>query len=98
VRPTNDTPDYAWHFRLPEREALSPGDGAATEDPVEEMVRRQVAALLRCVVLMRNGEDVQVTGFRFMDGGGVEHTITSSLDAPEVGDGDAGQGRLSADE
>jgi hypothetical protein len=78
----DDSSDYVWHFELPERESPASPGAAATEDAVTEMVRRQVAALLRCVVFTHDGEDVSVTGFRFMDQSGVEHAIPTALGSP----------------
>ena len=37
------------------------------EDPFTEMIRQQLAALLDVIVLTRNGEEVAVDGFRFIN-------------------------------
>jgi hypothetical protein len=66
----HDLPDYVWHFKLSSdaEEKLSP-------DALTEMVRQQARALLRCVILVCDGADLKVTGFRFMDEADGEHAI-----------------------
>jgi hypothetical protein len=88
----DDSSDYVWHFKLPEREPSGSCEDAASEDAVTGMVQRQVGALLRCVVFTRNGEDVQVTGFRFMNQGGVEYAIPTTLGTPSPPASDADRG------
>jgi hypothetical protein len=65
-----DHSDYEWHFKL------SSGDGDRLHpDTLTEMARRQVKALLSCVVLRADGADLKVTGFRFLAEPDVEHAI-----------------------
>jgi hypothetical protein len=63
MQPHDHTPDYVWHFKLPEAGAPTAGEG----DALTAMVREQVAALLRCLTFTSNGVAVNVTGFRFLD-------------------------------
>jgi len=71
-RPTDEgeaNRDYVWHFKL---------TPASLEDDGERltaMVRAQLAALLSCVKLTDDGNDVKVTGFRFLGEPDVEHDI-----------------------
>jgi len=75
-----EPPDYVWHFRLTHGPGEDPGS-----DPLVEMVRAQVAALLRCVVLTERGVDLKVTGFRFLGEPEVEHPVlTEGLAGPTV--------------
>jgi hypothetical protein len=70
MREEQRRPDYVWHFKL------APGeDHGATTDALTEMVRQQIEALLRCVVLTNNGEHLKVTGFRFLDEHDQEHAV-----------------------
>ena len=65
-------PDYVWHFKL------APGeDHGSQADALTEMVRQQIEALLRCVVLTNNGVHLKVTGFHFLDERDQEHTVHS---------------------
>jgi hypothetical protein len=65
-----DSTDYVWHFKLPESASRDGGHEA-----MSEMVKRQVEALLRCVVFTSNSDVVRVTGFRFLDQPDVEHVL-----------------------
>ena len=69
----DDTADYVWHFKLEEAEA------GQSDDALAEMVRRQISALLRCVGFTSDGQDVRVTGFRFLDDPTREHLVPPSL-------------------
>lgn len=66
----NDSRDYIWHFKLPERRQECGPDDAQTE-----MLRRQLQAILGCVVLTSNGADVRITGFRFLREPETEHEL-----------------------
>jgi hypothetical protein len=68
----NEHSDYLWHFKLSDDVA----DGR-TPDALTEMVRQQVRALLRCVILTSDSRDVAVTGFRFLDEPEREHALYS---------------------
>ena len=65
--------DYVWHFKLWDPES---GGG---EDALTQLVQEQVTALLRCIVFTRDGEDVSVTGFRFLDSPGTDHILPAAL-------------------
>jgi hypothetical protein len=70
----HDHPEYVWRFKL------SDDDSAHLHsDALTEMVRRELKALLGCVLLTRNGEDVKVTGFRFLGEMDAEHAIYPGL-------------------
>ena len=71
--------DYVWHFRLP----ASPAPG---EDALIQMVREQVAALLKCVAFTSRGTDVRVTGFRFLDAPDVDHPLPPTLPQQDAKD------------
>lgn len=59
----SDEKDFVFRFKL-DREA--PGD-TVYDDPLTELVRSQLEALLEVVVLTRGGEELRgVDGFRFM--------------------------------
>ncbi len=59
----SDEKDFVFRFKL-DRE--STGD-AVYDDPLTELVRSQLEALLEVVVLTRGGEELRgVDGFRFM--------------------------------
>ena len=79
----HEPPDYVWHFKLSDDVA-----GGRTPDALTEMVRQQVRALLRCVILTsEGGRDVAVTGFRFLDEPEREYAFYSPATlqgAPEV--------------
>ena len=70
--------DYVWHFKLRDDE---PAAGSA--DALTAMVTEQVVALLKCVSLMCDGADVDVTGFRLLEEGSPEHLLPSRLDDGE---------------
>jgi hypothetical protein len=74
MREPDHDEDYIWHFRLRLGDLSGGGDDALTE-----MVRGQVAALLRCITLTSDGRDVTVTGFRFLADPGRNHPIPSLL-------------------
>lgn len=62
--------EYVWRFKL------SDDDGESLHaDALTEMVRRELKALLGCVVLTRCGENLKVTGFRFLGEMDTEHAI-----------------------
>jgi hypothetical protein len=86
----NDFPDhsdYEWHFKL------SSGDGDRLHtDTLTEMARRQVKALLSCVVLRADGVDLRVTGFRFFAEPDVEHAIYADAEKLLDSEGEASQG------
>ena len=67
--------DYVWHFKLLEDDDSSAGG----EEALTAMVSRQVTALLRCIQFTSDGQDVRVTGFRFLDDPSHEHGIRPSL-------------------
>ena len=73
-RPEADDLDYVWHFRLSdlESERLYP-------DALTEMVRRQLKAILGCVVLTADGVPLKATGFRILADPAVEHAIHLDL-------------------
>jgi hypothetical protein len=66
---TDNSPDYVWHFRLSDHQP--PKDS----DPLTEMIRQQLCALLGCVVLTRNGQDIRITGFRLLTEPGHDHLL-----------------------
>lgn len=73
--------DYVWHIRLsPDARVTSPSE------PLTEMTRRQLRALLRCVVLTNNGADLRVTGFRLLDSLEQEHALFPEQAKPLGGD------------
>ena len=72
-----DHSDYEWHFKLSSRD----GD-RLHPDTLTEMARRQVKALLSCVVLRADGVDLRVTGFRFLDEPDVEYAIFADARKP----------------
>lgn len=77
-----DQLDYEWHFKLARNEDAGPNPEALTE-----MVRRQLKALLGCVVLTDEGVDVRATGFRFLADPDAEHAIYTEVvkrDSPVV--------------
>ena len=63
--------DYVWHFRLSNGEGLL----GSPDQALTEMVRRQLQALLSCVVLTHEGADLKVTGFRFLDAQDEGHAL-----------------------
>jgi len=69
--------DYVWHFKLTDPEPR------CSENPLTQMVEEQVTALLHCIVFTRDGEDVRVTGFRFLDSPGTEHVLPRTLPDPD---------------
>ncbi len=70
--------EYVWHFKL---SADTGGIGAG--DGLTGMVREQLQALLRCVILTDHGANLKVTGFRFLDEPGVVHSLhANSQEAP----------------
>lgn len=71
---SHDDQDYVWHFKLSEGD-----DECLHADALTEMVRRELRALLGCVVLTRSGEDVPVTGFRFLNSADAEHALYPGL-------------------
>ena len=50
-------------------------DEPPNPDALTEMVRRQLKALLGCVILTADGVDLKVTGFRFLGDPDAEHAI-----------------------
>jgi hypothetical protein len=64
-------------------------EDARSEDALPEMVRQQVAALLRCVTFTQDGEDVRVSGFRFLDRPEVEYAVGLSLSDAQEESGEA---------
>jgi len=61
--PATNGEDFKFRFKIGED---APGD-AVYDDPLTELVRSQLEALLDVVVLTRNGEEVRgLDGFRFM--------------------------------
>ena len=55
--------DFVFRFRVDPQG----GGKGVYEDPLTELVRSQLEALLRLVVLTRGGEEIRgVTGFKFM--------------------------------
>ena len=71
---SHDDPDYVWRFKLSDD-----NDESLHADALTEMVRRELKALLGCVVLTRGGEDLKVTGFRFLGEADVEHAVYPGL-------------------
>jgi hypothetical protein len=69
---TDNSPDYVWHFKLSDDHLDEPPDEALTE-----MLRRQLRAILGCVVLTSSGTDLRITGFRFLSERETEHAIYS---------------------
>lgn len=58
-----DKKDFVFRFKLDQD---TPGN-TAYDDPLTELVRSQLEALLGVVVLTRDGEEIRgVDGFRFM--------------------------------
>lgn len=70
----HDHPEYVWRFKLSDDD-----DESLHADALTEMVRRELKALLGCVVLTRKGEDLKVTGFRFLGEADAEHAIYPGL-------------------
>lgn len=72
---STDHPDYEWHFKLSDvpSDELHP-------DALTEMVRRQLEAILGCVVLTADGVPVRTTGFRFLADPQTEHALHHGLD------------------
>jgi hypothetical protein len=68
--------EYIWHFRL-EEQGESPTE---SEEALTEMVRQQIAALLRCLQFMSDGRPVAITGFRFLADPAREHYIAQAPD------------------
>lgn len=61
--PAGEGEDFIFRFKVAED---APGD-PVYDDPLTELVRSQLEALLDVVVLTRDGEEVRgVDGFRFM--------------------------------
>jgi hypothetical protein len=75
---SHDDPDYVWRFKLSDD-----NDESLHADALTEMVRRELRALLGCVVLTRGGEDLKVTGFRFLGETDAPHAVYPGL--PEEG-------------
>jgi hypothetical protein len=65
-----DAGEYVWHFKL-----MTDDRRGVKDDKLREMVRNQLAALLRCVTLTDRGANLKITGFRFLDEPNVEHAI-----------------------
>jgi hypothetical protein len=89
--PESNLSDYEWHFKLSE----TPNDQLHA-DALTEMVRRQLKAILGCVVLTADGAPVRTTGFRFLADPATEHALHPGLDGGattetgeqrEIGDG-----------
>lgn len=72
---SQDHQDYVWHFKLSED-----GERDAQGDALTEMVRRELRALLGCVVLTHRGQNVKVTGFRFLGESNEEHAIHTEVE------------------
>ncbi len=53
--------DYKFHYRLEPDKAF---EDKVYSDPLLELIRSQLEQLLNLVVLTRDGEDVQVDGFK----------------------------------
>jgi hypothetical protein len=66
--------DYVWRFKL-----TSDHDEALHSDSLTEMVRQELKALLGCVVLTGGGEDLKVTGFRFIGEADADHAVYASV-------------------
>jgi hypothetical protein len=81
----DEQPEYVWHFKLTTDAVENPDPDALTA-----MVRDQLAALLRCVILTRDGSDLKVTGFRFLDDLDREHTILPGPTVPPPAGADPG--------
>ena len=71
---SHDHPEYVWRFKLSDDD-----DESLHADALTEMVRRQLKALLGCVVLTQGGDDLKVTGFRFLGEADAEHAVYSGL-------------------
>ena len=71
---SHDDPDYVWRFKLSDD-----NDESLHADALTEMVRRELKALLGCVVLTRGGEDLTVTGFRFLGETDAPHAVFPGL-------------------
>jgi hypothetical protein len=84
--------DYVWHFKLSAPTPAEPG-----VDAVSHMVREQVEALLRCVTFTQDGEDVRVTGFRFLDDRDTDYVLRTRLDEPADDVGRRGEPTLEED-
>jgi hypothetical protein len=67
---TDSSPDYVWHFKLSGDEQ----DGHEN-DALTEMLRRQLQAILGCVVLTGGDADLRITGFRFLCEPETEHAL-----------------------
>jgi hypothetical protein len=64
--------DYEWHFKIRDDYAH---DVTAADEILTAMMRSQLKALLRCVILTNKGENLRVTGFRLLDEPEEEHPI-----------------------
>lgn len=62
--------DYVWRFKLSDDDAE-----CVHADALTEMVRRELRALLGSVVLTHRGQDLKVTGFRFLGEPSEEYAI-----------------------
>ena len=63
-----------WRFKLSVDDAET-----LHSDALTEMVRRELKALLGCVVLTARGKDLKATGFRFLGEAEAEHAIYPDL-------------------
>lgn len=73
-------PDYVWRFKL----SAEPEETLCS-DPLAEAVRRELKALLGCVVLTRGEQPVRVDGFRFLGEAETVHGIyAASSSRPEA--------------
>ena len=68
--------EYEWHFKLDNEHEE---DVSAADEALTAMVRSQLEALLKCVILTNKGENLRVTGFRLLDTPDQEHPILRGL-------------------
>jgi hypothetical protein len=74
--------EYVWRFKLTQ----APED-AHGSDALTEMVRRELEALLGCLVLTKGGAAVRVDGFRFLAEAEVNHRLFSPSGPDDGPDG-----------
>ncbi len=70
--------EFVFRFRL---DAPSAAERGAHPDPLVELIRGELADLLRCAVLTQHGRRVRVDGFRLLRDPDTHHAIFA--EAPE---------------
>jgi len=62
--------EYVFHFKLEQ-----PLTGAENGDALADLVGSQLRSLLDVIVLTRDGKDLDVDGFRFLESGSPVHPL-----------------------